>query len=212
MAKWSPIAIMLAAFVPLAGAQMRGGLGGLRGGGLSGGFHNGPGFHGNHFGRSLVVFGDSFSYADYPTTYVPPAAPVVIVQPPTPAPAPVETTIEPLMIEWQSDHYVRFNGQGQSMKDTPPVVDVGTAPLPARPPATLPPAILVFRDGHREQVSDYVITNGNLYARGNYWQDGFWIKTVQLSALDLSSTLRANSETGVKFVLPSSLNDVVTRP
>jgi hypothetical protein len=72
--------------------------------------------------------------------------------------------------------------------------------------------VLVYRDGHHEQVFDYVIANGNLYARGDYYRDGFWTKTVQLSALDIPATLRANSDAGVKFMLPSAPNEVVTRP
>ncbi|HZP64017.1 MAG TPA: hypothetical protein VFB28_11425 [Terriglobales bacterium] len=214
MAKWMIVALVLAASVPLAAAQMRGGFGGSH----AGGFRNGGGFGGqpgNRLGRGLVVFGDPFSYADYPTTYVPPAAPVVIVPPPASAPAPAESKIEPLMIEWQGDHYVRFDDRRQAEKDAPTVDFIHRASPSGRPvaaPQTLPPAVLIFRDGHREEVSDYVITNGNLYARGNYWQDGFWTKTVPLSALDLPSTLRANSETGVKFPLPSGPNEVVTRP
>lgn len=215
MPKWAIVGLMLAAFVPSSTAQRRGGFGGLRGSGI-GGFRNGPGFQaqrGNHFGRSLVVFGDPFSYADYPTTYVPPAAPVVIIQPPTPAPASSERQIEPLMIEWHGDHYVRFDSQREAANDTPNV-DFAQGTPRVRPtlPHSLAPAVLVFRDGHREQVSDYVISNGSLYVRGNYWQNGFWTKTVKLSALDVPSTLRVNSESGVKFLLPSGPNEVVTRP
>ena len=214
MAKWAIVALVLATFVPLAGAQMRGGFGGVH----SSGFQNGfafAGHQGNHFGPGLVYFGDPFFYSDYqPTTYGPPAVPVVIVQPSASPPVPAETKAEPLMIEWHGDHYVRFDGQparNMPLDFARPDASSETRAKPERS-AWMPPAILVFRDGHREQVSDYVITNGSLYARGNYWQDGFWTKTVQLPALDIPSTLRANSETGVKFVLPSGPNDVVTRP
>ena len=70
----------------------------------------------------------------------------------------------------------------------------------------------MYRDGHREQVSDYVITGGVLYARSDYSQGGPSMRNIQLSTLDLSATLRANQDSGVRFVLPERSNDVVTRP
>lgn len=211
------IACTVAMLMPAA-AQTRGG------GGFRGGFHSGPGFAGQYshgYGRTnLVSFGDPFFYSDYaqPPIYGAPASPaVVIIQPNSPAPAP-EPKAEPLMIEWQGDKYVRFAGQ----RDTAKVSSLDYAAEPSGAPGSqdhaspqisqLAPAILIFRDGHHENVSDYVIANGNLYARGDYWRDGFWTKTVQLSSLDMPATLRANSESGVKFVLPSGPNEVVTRP
>lgn len=224
------IALLVAGLAPGAAAQTRGGFG--FGGFHNGGFRNGAGFagqYGDRFGRNLAWFGAPFFYSDYssqPTAYEPPASPVVIIQPAAAA-APAEPKPEPLMIEWQGDRYVRFSGQPESATKASSALDYSEAPSPAtalNKPAfhssaetqpssvNLPPVVLVYRDGHREQVSDYVIANGNLYARGDYWHDGFWNKTVQLSALDLPSTLRANSESGVKFVLPSGPNEVVTRP
>jgi hypothetical protein len=216
MRKWLMLASLFACLTP-AMAQMRGGFGG--------GVHNIGGFagrSGHDFGRSLVWFGDPFLYSDYsqPLLYPPPAQPVVIVQPSAAVSA--EPRADPLMIEWQGDHYVRYSGQGGPAKGNGLPLDYSESPPPTSAnqlhiaqqvsPANLPPAVLVFRDGHREQVSDYVIADGNLYARGDYWHDGFWSKTVQLSALDVPATLRANTDSGVKFVLPSAPNEVVTRP
>ena len=82
----------------------------------------------------------------------------------------------------------------------------------ASPAPELPPAVLVFRDGHSEEVRDYTIADGFLYARGEYYTDGYWNKTIELSALNLPQTLQANSARNVKFVLPSAPNEVITRP
>jgi hypothetical protein len=79
-------------------------------------------------------------------------------------------------------------------------------------PRDLPAAILIFRDGHSEEVHDYAIADGALYARGDYYQVGYWNKKIELSSLDLPQTLQANSSRGVQFVLPSSPNEVITRP
>jgi hypothetical protein len=76
----------------------------------------------------------------------------------------------------------------------------------------LPPAILIFRDGHREQAPEYVIVGGTLYAKRDYWQSGHWTKNIQLSALNLPATIQANHDAGIKFMLPSAPNEVVTRP
>jgi len=202
---------LLAALVPAAAGQARGGFG-------FGGFRNGgfPGHSGRGFGRSPVFFGDPFLDADYVSRpYESSSPPIVIVQPTTAAAAPAETKAEPLLIEWQGDRYVRFSGQHQTVASMLPDYSKASEanhPALASSHAELPPAVLVFRDGHREAVSDYVIASGNLYARGDYYRDGFWTKTVQLSALDIPATVAVNSASGVRFVLPSGPYEVVTRP
>jgi hypothetical protein len=92
---------------------------------------------------------------------------------------------------------------------------INFAKLEAQPasiaPATTAPAVLIFRDGHREEVRDYTIANGILYARGDYYVDGYWNKQISLASLDLPQTLQANASRKVKFDLPSSPNEVITR-
>lgn len=220
MAKWLITALVFAAFASAATAQARAGFG--FGGFRTGGF---AGHHGRGFGRSLVFFGDPFLDADYVSRpYETPSPPVVIVQPTAAAATPGEPKAEPLLIEWQGDRYVRFSGQRESAASAPSDYSeasqspaAGRAAVRSYAPAQSshaepPPAVLVYRDGHREAVSDYVIANGSLYARGDYYRDGFWTKTVQLSALDLQATLAVNSASGVNFVLPSGPYEVVTRP
>jgi hypothetical protein len=79
----------------------------------------------------------------------------------------------------------------------------------ARSPA---PAVVVYRDGHREDVRAYAIADGVLYAGGDYYADGYWNKKIELSSLNLPATVKSNEERGVKFTLPSAPNEVVTRP
>jgi len=76
----------------------------------------------------------------------------------------------------------------------------------------LPPVVLVYRDGHRESVGEYSIIGGTLYTSADYWQSGSWTRRIPISTLDVPSTLAANREAGVKFMLPSGPNVVVTRP
>ncbi len=201
--------------------------------GFGGTGHGSPGFvHGvtfaarNHSpGSRGFYLGDTpYFYADYPFQQftVEPAPPqVFIVQPP--AITPPETKSEPLLIELRGDRYVRFGGLQKSgdrpTTTLPDYADDASTKSPAsgthskpHPQAELLPAVLIYRDGHREVVSDYAIVGAVLYARGDYWQNGYWTKDVPLSALNLPATMKANQDLGVKFVLPRSPNEVVTRP
>ena len=137
----------------------------------------------------------------------------------------------PLMIELQNGRYVRVNGaavDGEALpinfnsnsQPTKPghtgstkVATGSTQPsiAAARPEHSLPPALLVFRDGHSEEVRDYTIADGILYARGDYYTDGYWNKKIDLATLDVTQTEQANASRSVKFVLPSSPNEVITR-
>lgn len=136
---------------------------------------------------------------------------------------------EPLMIELQNGRYVRVKSSAIDAEAQPlPVAATKesqstkssrdrTGKTPAIPPATavasapLPAAVLIFRDGHSEEVRDYTIANGALYAQGDYYTDGYWNKKIELASLNIPGTLDANAQRNVKFPLPSSPNEVITR-
>ena len=169
-----------------------------------------------HFFRPGTIFLTDPFYADYPdeSLVVPTAQPQVVIVQPAAADTPPETKSEPLMIELQGNRYVRFGGRQQSAErgtNAPPDY-TQAANLSIRPQPELPPTVLIFRDGHREQVPEYAIVGSTLYASGNYWQSGHWTKNIQLSTLNIPETVRANRDNGVKFMLPSAPNEVVTRP
>jgi hypothetical protein len=181
---------------------------------------------GHHHPYSPGVFlGSPFWADDYysggeqsPSVYIVPAAPASekpspVIDQPKPA--------VPLMIELQGDRYVRL---------TPDAAD-STTPQPDRAPSSsrqlapystasgarvenseLTPSVFVFRDGHREESSDYSIISGVIYAQGNYWTTGSWSKRILIADLDVPATLKANRERGVSFRLPSAPNEVITRP
>ena len=121
---------------------------------------------------------------------------------------------EPLMIELQGDRYVRVGGNVAQNQTTQrdyseaPRGKSGTRNLPA----SLPPAVLAFRDGTRQEVNSYTIVGNTLYESGDYWTQGYWTKKVQLADLDLPETIRLNQQRGVAFKLPTAPNDIVTRP
>jgi hypothetical protein len=74
------------------------------------------------------------------------------------------------------------------------------------------PTRFIFRDGHHEQSNDYSIISGVIYARGDYWTTGQWSKQIRVSDLDLPATIQANESVGVHFRLPTSPNEILTRP
>ncbi|HJT01385.1 MAG TPA: hypothetical protein VJ756_19985 [Terriglobales bacterium] len=113
----------------------------------------------------------------------------------------------PLLIELQGDRFVRLTGN-----DVNPPVGASTAQSNSPEHAELPPAVLVFRNGRRQEVSSYSIIGPVLYASGSYWTNGYWTQKILLADLNLPATFEANQERGVNFVLPSSPDQVVTRP
>jgi hypothetical protein len=187
----------------------------------------------SHFGSfayPLPLFSDSlYSDALFRSGYPVASQPTVIVmQPPSPAesaPARFPAPAQPLLIELQGDRYVRVSGEensGAEMIDRIPANHPSDAPNSATPIPTastrttsmreLAPAVLVFRDVHREELSDYTIADGVLYTAGNYYVDGSWNRKIELSSLSLSETIEANRSRGVRFQLPTAPNEVIVRP
>ena len=81
----------------------------------------------------------------------------------------------------------------------------------AQPSPALPAAVLVFRDGHTEEVEKYVIQGGVINARSDYWSTGSWTRKIPIAELDVPATLKLNEERGGKFSLPSGPSEIVVR-
>jgi hypothetical protein len=253
----SAIAVATLIFTLPAVAQVRGTGAGARGAGAARFAGSGVGAGGAHvhrersFGRGSLLLPYPY-YSDYEYDSQEPAPPQVVM---VPAAAPVQTApatpLEPLLIEWQGDHFERMtltqkaSAAGQHSPDysEKSYSDKSLASSPvaypsaraaaaagsssssltprsltprktAAPPATreLPPAVLVFRDGRTEEVSDYTIMSGTIYSKADYWSSGSWTRKIQIADLDVPATLKQNQERGLSFVLPSGPNEVVMRP
>lgn len=176
----------------------------------------------HRFPPQTVFLPFPYFYPDYdyePVVEQAPAPPVVVVTQPAEAPAPPPA--EPLLIEWQGDHFVRMTlAERYRAQSSSPDYSEQAKPRSAKSsrksqpetPSELPPAVLVFRDGHEEEVSSYTIMNGALYTKVDYWTTGAWTKKIYIADLDVPATLRLNQERRVKFVLPAGSNEVVIRP
>lgn len=157
--------------------------------------------------------------------------PQIIVQTVQPAaPAPVPNPPESLVLESQGDHWVRITNHGQSQigqsdqpeperASNPPSAIPSAIPSArprrtsaAEPPGELPAAVLVFRDGHEEEIGKYTIVGATLYTSADYWSTGSWTRRVPIAELDIPATLKRNQERGARFRLPSGPNEVMVRP
>lgn len=162
-------------------------------------------------------YSDVLSDSGYPAE----AQPAVVVQVPPPAarPEPVAAPpAQPLLIELQGDRYVQLSGENETRAQ---MIDESSAPAPVRrisgtelssAPRPNLNALLVFRDGHREEVTDYTITNGVLYAGADYYTAGSWNRKIELSSLNLPETVDSNRSRGLRFLLPNAPNQVIVGP
>ncbi len=167
-------------------------------------------------------FADSFNPDDLYSTGYPVASqpPIILLQAARALAGPAEagpaeyadrepSPAQPLMIELRNGHYVRVNSAAADGEAVP--LNLAPDRTPSSP-RELAPVLLIFRDGHSEEVRNYTIAGGILYASGDYYTDGYWNKKIALSTLDVAQTLEANATRNVKFALPSSPNEVITRP
>ena len=177
-------------------------------------------------------YGD-YDYDDYVPEAGIEAPPPPIMAAPLAQPtsmAPVPKPPEPLVIELQGDHWVRITPYGpqqgvgasnqpeaerasnQSSLSSPVAPATRRRIQPAQPLSELPPAVLVFRDGHQEEVGKYTIMGATIYISTDYWTSGSWTRKVQIAELDVPTTLKLNQQRGTNFKLPSGPEEVVVRP
>jgi len=221
------IAILLLVTVS-AGAQVN-----FAGGGapptMSGWGRTAAGF-GHPVGRGLHTFGsvflgDPWGYAE---VVAQPAAPVVVVQgaPAVTQPREEPRPMEPLLIEWQGDHYARISTAAETATRRAAPVDYSESQASSLAASKISrcgsdagqkaecqrqPTVLIYRDGHREKIAEYSIVGNALYASADFWSNGSWTRKIPLSALDIPGTIQANRSAGVKFELPSAPNVVIAR-
>ena len=139
---------------------------------------------------------------------------------PAPAAQP-ERPVPHLLLERQGDKWVQVTGYSQSAAPAQPAplktVESADrrAVIPSRDeserPRELPPAVLVFRDGHEEEVKSYTVIGTTLYTTANYWVNGSWSRKIEIRNLDVPATLKLNQERGSEFSLPSGPGEVVIR-
>jgi hypothetical protein len=168
--------------------------------------------------------GDEFDYGPAaPETPPAPPVQVFVPQPPQP-PAPAASPVEPLLLENHNGQWVRVPTGSEmptisqstkpdsvSPKASSPNPGFVELPAAAPPMPALPPAVIVFRDGHMEEVAKYMIQGVDLYTKADYWSTGSWTRKIPLAELDIPASLKLNKDRGTKFNLPSGPNEVMIR-
>lgn len=189
-------------------------------------------FIGSVRGSRRFSSGSAFApylYSDYdsePEAVEPPPAQIVEQTAQPSPPAPVPNRAGALVLELQDDHWVRITNSGQSQADGQSGLREServSNPQSATPSATLrrtqtdepssalPRAVLVFRDGHKEEIAKYIIVGATIYTSAEDWSGSSWTRKVQITELDVPTTLQLNQERGAKFNLPSGPNEVMIR-
>jgi hypothetical protein len=137
------------------------------------------------------------------------AAPEVLTSAPKPA--------ESLVMELRGDRWVRLTSYGpmevgEKFGGQRSPSEAKAAYTQTHTPSELPPAMLIFRDGHREEAAKYTIVGRTITIKTDYWSSGSWTRKVSIDDLDLATTMKVNQERGAKFSLPSRPSEVIVRP
>ena len=179
-----------------------------------GGRHFGAGIsvvergHRHPFGRSpfFFLYGAPYFYSDdyepYDLQYArSEPAPQPVSSEANPGPLP-----EPVLLELHGSQWVKVTNFGETSQQAlnPSSQSASAKPMPA--------AVLVYRDGHSEEISSYSIIDRVMYTKADYYSSGSWTRTIQIADLDIPATLKQNQRRGVKFDLPSGPDEVVIRP
>jgi hypothetical protein len=166
--------------------------------------------HAHHaFNRAYGYYGAPYFYSDYyePSEFE--------YQPPEPSPLPIQVQVkteplpDPVLLELHGSRWVKVANFGESSDRALTVEMPADSHAKAKP---LPPAIIVYRDGHTEELSSYSIIGGSIHAKSNYWTTGAWTRTIPVADLDIPATLRQNEQRGVNFELPSGPDEIMLRP
>lgn len=161
-------------------------------------------------------YGDYWPYYDSDSGYddgdelAPPPRAAAPAKSPEP-----QKAADSVVMELRGDRWVRITTTGPVEVATPsaserpavlPAFDLSPAAAP------LPAAILVFRDGHQEEISKYTIVGRTIFLKSDYWSTGNWTRKISIADLDIPATLKLNSDRGTKFALPSRPSEIILRP
>ena len=186
---------------------------------------------GHHFhsglGPNYYPYYDPYLDTYYDSAGAPdePPAPAAWRPEPPPAPAAPSKPVESVVMELRGGRWVRLtnygvNDTGDRTSEpqpaprgsvTPSKSSGASAQTQAPPTSELPPAILVFRDGHQEQAAKYTIVGRTIYVKGDYWTSGSWTRPIPVAELNLAATVQLNQQRGVKFSLPSKPSEIIVR-
>jgi hypothetical protein len=162
------------------------------------GFHrhpysNGP-YRGYGYSRGGWAYAAPYYYiplGDYDYDYV--GGPDAYAgQPPT---GPTDPTLHIIVEQPPARSYrgATDDTQAEAVLPPPVVPERSSPPREAKPNE---PTVLVFRDGHRQEVTNYAIMGQTVYVLDDRTQK------IPLANLDVSATVKANDDRGMEFKIP----------
>jgi hypothetical protein len=134
----------------------------------------------------------------YYPVYVPYAYPVAVTDQ-----ADAEQVVEPdppaptIFEHRPTSERVPSSAGNSSRYAPPPAVAIEQSPADARQQI---PVVLVYMDGHEQEVTNYAIVGTTLYDLGT-----FVAHKIPLAELNLKATIKANDDRGVEFSVPTSV-------
>ncbi len=159
----------------------------------------------HHFARTVFLYGGWPYWAPDYQVYEP--EPMIAPQAETPVtvwrkqePVPDAVLLELHGTEWVKVKFATSVSKGSSEQLT----NSATKELPA--------AVIVYRDGHTEELTSYSIMGATIYTKADYWSTGKWTRKIQVADLDIPATLQRNRDRGVRFDLPTGPDEIVLRP
>ena len=103
-------------------------------------------------------------------------------------------------------HIIVEQSPARSYRDAPDDMQADVAPPPPTVPEQTSPAreakppepmVLIFRDGHRQEVTNYAIMGQTVYVLDDRTQK------IPLANLDVPATVKANDDRGMEFTIPA---------
>lgn len=161
----------------------------------------GNGCKGYGCGSGYAGYGYGYTYA-IPYSYVYPAydpgydtggggGPYLYSGPPGPQTPPAEQTLHIIVDQVPQKHVVRED----ELADAEPMPAPQHAVPDAKPGE---PTTLVYKDGHKQQVTNYAIMGQTLYVFDER------TKKIALADLDIPATIQVNEDEGVEFQVPKT--------
>lgn len=138
--------------------------------------------------------------AYYPSYgYIPYAYPVAVPAEPVAEEAEPETPAPTIFENRASGYDPRYASQYLDHRQTPAPAAKSQEPSPADARQQIP-VVLIYRDGHQQEVTNYAIVGPTLYDLGT-----FVAHKIPLTDLNLQATIKANDDRGVEFTVPASV-------
>jgi len=171
----------------------------------------GPARHRRSNGYIYPFYDSDYDYDDSDYEPVEPANKAVHAQPEQES-VPTAHPAESLILENRNGQWVRIP-TGTQWPISPPAEVSGPGPkdVASRSPIKLPSTVLVFRDGHQEEVERYVIQRTDLYTSADYWNSGTWTRRIPIAELDVPASVKLNAARGGNFSLPTRSYEVIVR-